>query len=400
MAKSETPRVFVASASVSSPARSVLGTTWRQYISEVAQAALGKIGLSIKDIEIGTISYNERNITEGALGCVAADALGMIPQPFVSISQACCGGGLCADVVWNYIASGRYKIGVVLGVNKPDNFDFRDAMGPIGNYADYDYLLGFSHENYGYLRSESYKSQFGYDEKAGAAWAKQCYWYGRRNPLALRQVNPSDEELQAEDTAGYRLRTATGRNLASCLVLVSEEVAREMKLPLLQLNVAYRTRPPYLGNHYNYSGHPALAHADPSVQPTLALAAAEVFKIAGITPKDIDVAQVHDLSPFEGMEALEGLGIAPIGKGGHFVMDGGTAIDGKCPTNTDGGAVSFAHSSAGGDFSSKIFENYLQLLGQAGDRQVKDVRVTVAQAYGSHHSMEVAAVLQRVEDDK
>lgn len=397
MAKTETPRVFLASASVSSPARSVLGTSWRQYIAQAAFDALNKIGLSIKQVEVGAISYNERNITEGALGCVAADALGLIPQPFVSVSQACCGGGLCTDIVWNYIASGRYKIGLVLGVNKPDNFDFRDAMGPIGNYADYDYMLGFSHENYGYLRSESYKTRFGYDETAGAAWAKQCYWYGRRNPLALRQIDPSDEELQAEDTAGYRLRTATGRNLASCLILVSEDVALEMNIPLLQINVAYRTRPPYLGNHYNYSGHPALADADPAIQPTLALAAAEVYRAAGISANDIDIAQVHDLSPFEGMAALEGLGIIPIGEGGRFVMEGGTAIDGKCPTNTDGGASSFAHSSAGGDYSSKVFENYLQLLGQAGERQVKDVRVTVSQAYGSHHSMEVASVLQRVE---
>lgn len=400
MAQVEFPKVYLASASVSTPSRSVLGTSWRQYISQAALDALAKVGLNIKDVEIGAISYNERNITEGAVGCVAADVLGMIPQPFISVSQACCGGGLCTDIIWNYIATGRYQIGLILGINKPDNFDFRDAMGPIGNYADYDYMLGFSHENYGYLRSESYKDRFGYTEKAGAAWAKQCYWYGRRNPLALRKIDPSDEELEAEDTSGYRLRTATGRNLASCLVLVSEAKARELGIPLLQLNVAYRTRPPYLGNHYNYSGHPALANADPATQPTLALAAAEVYRNAGVTPADVQVAQVHDLSPFEGMEALEGLGIIPVGEGGRFVMEGGTAIDGRCPTNTDGGAPSFAHSSAGGDFSSKIYENYLQLLGQAGERQVPGARVAAAQAYGSHHSMEVAAILQRVEEAK
>jgi acetyl-CoA C-acetyltransferase len=399
MAHQEFDKVYLASASVSPPSRSVLDVTWRQYISQVALDAVGKIGLSITDIDVGVISYNERNITEGAVGVVAADALGMIPQPFISISQACCGGGLGTDIIWNYIASGRYQVGMVLGINKPDNFDFRDAMGPIGNYADYDYMLGFSHENYGYLRSESYKSRFGYTDKTGAAWAKQCYWYGNRNPLALRKINPSDEELEANDLVGYRLRSATGRNLASCLILVSEKKARELELPLLQLNVAYRTRPPYLGEHYNYSGHPSLEKADPATLPTLALAAEEVYRIAGVTPADIQIAQVHDLSAFEGMEALEGLGIVPYGEGGRFVMEGGTAIDGRCPTNTDGGAASFAHSSAGGDFSSKIYENYLQLLGQAGDRQVENVRVTVAQAYGTHHSMEVAAVLQRVEEE-
>ncbi|MBU1078846.1 MAG: thiolase family protein, partial [Spirochaetes bacterium] len=352
MTKRTFPKVYLASAAVSPPARSVSHLTWRQFIAQAAQAALDRAGLSVKDVDIGAISYNERTITEGALGCVAADAIGMIPRPFVSISQACCGGGLCTDVVWNYIASGRYKAGIVLGISKPDNFDFRDAMGPIGNYTEYDYMLGFSHENYGALRSESYKKRFGYGEEAAAAWAKQCYWYGRRNDSALRKLDPSDEELMADDTAGYRLRTATGRNLASCLILVSEEVVEERKLPRLLLDVSYRTRPPYLGNHYDYAGHEAFADADPATQPGLRLAAEETLARACVTPSDIQLAQVHDLSPFEGMEALEGMGIIPVGSGGKFAMEGGTGLGGRCPTNTDGGAISYGHSSAGGDFSS------------------------------------------------
>ncbi|MBL8967001.1 MAG: hypothetical protein JNG85_08330 [Spirochaetaceae bacterium] len=199
-------------------------------------------------------------------------------------------------------------------------------------------------------------------------------------------------------TAGYRLRTATGRNMATCLVLVSERKIKELKLPKIAIDVAYRTRPPYLGNHYDYEGHPAFAKADPATQPGLVLAAAEVYRRAGVEPSDIQLAQVHDLSAFEGMESLEGMGIVPEGQGGRFAMEGGTALTGRCPTNTDGGALSYGHSSAGGDFGSKIHENWLQLTGKAGERQVKGARIAAAQAYGSHHSMEVCSVMRNLEE--
>ncbi|MEW6027685.1 MAG: hypothetical protein AB1599_10395, partial [Planctomycetota bacterium] len=111
--------------------------------------------------------------------------------------------------------------------------------------------------------------------------------------------------------------------------------------------------------------------------------------------ENIDIAQVHDLSLYDGVMALEGLGITEPGEGGRFVLAGKTAIDGECPTNTDGGAIAFAHSSAGGDFQSKIYENWLQLLGKADKRQVKDPKITVAHAYGTHHSLDVVGVLRK-----
>lgn len=392
------PKVVLASASVSPPERAVLGISYREYLARVAREAISAAHLNIKDIQIGAISYNERNIMEGALGSVVADALGMSPIPFISVSQACPAGGICADIIWNYIVSGRYDVGMVLGINKPDNFDFRDAMGPIGNWCDYDYLLGFTHENYGALRGEYYKLKYGYDDKAAAKWAYQSHWYARRNPMALHNSGPlpTDEELMEQSPAGYRMRTATGRNMATCLIMVSEQKAKELGLPPIHLNVSYAHRPIYIGNMYNFNdAQKVFANKDMADQPAINVAAKEAYEIAGITVKDIDIAQVHDLSLYDGVMALEGLGITEPGQGGKFVLAGQTAISGKCPTNTDGGAIAFAHSSAGGDFQSKIYENWLQLLGKAGERQVKDPKITVAHAYGTHHSLDVVGVLRK-----
>ncbi|MFA5794860.1 MAG: thiolase family protein [Candidatus Brocadiia bacterium] len=396
--KKQFPKVVLASGACSPPERAVLGMSYRQYLTNVTMEALKAAKLTIKDVQIGAISYNERNITEGALGCVIADALGMSPIPFISISQACPAGGICADVIWNYIATGRYDVGIVLGVNKPDNFDFRDAMGPIGNWCDYDHMLGFTHENYGALRGEYYKLKYGYDNKAAARWSQQCHWYGRRNPMALHNSGPmpTDEELNDPTPAGYRMRTATGRNMATCLVMVSEAKAKELGLPPIYINVSYAHRPVYIGNMFNFNdAQGVFSNMDLADQPAIKVAAKEAYEIAGITAKDIDIAQVHDLSLYDGIMAMEWLGICPPGEGGNYVLAGNTAVDGKCPTNTDGGAIAFAHSSAGGDFQSKIHENWLQLTGKAGERQVKNPKVTVAHAYGTHHSLDVVGVLRK-----
>jgi len=392
------PNVVLASAAVSPPERATLGISYRQYLANVTMEALKIAKLTPLDIQIGAISYNERNITEGALGCVVADALGISPAPFIAISQACPAGGIAADILWNYIVSGRYDVGIVLGINKPDNYDFRDAMGPIGNWCDFDYMLGFTHENYGALRGEYYKLKYGYDDKAAAKWSYQCHWYARRNPMALHNSGPlpTDEELNEQSPAGYRMRTATGRNMATCLVMVSEKKAKELGLPPIYINVSYAHRPIYIGNMYNFNDERGyFAQDDMAGQPAIRIAAKEAYEIAGITSENIDIAQVHDLSLYDGVMSLEGLGIAQPGEGGKFVLAGKTAIDGECPTNTDGGAIAFAHSSAGGDFQSKIYENWLQLLGKADKRQVKDPKITVAHAYGTHHSLDVVGVLRK-----
>lgn len=392
------PKVVLASASISPPERAILQLSYRQYLANVVVDALKIINLKLGDIQIGAISYNERNITEGALGAVVADALGISPIPFISLSQACPAGGIGADIIWNYIVSGRYDVGIVLGINKPDNFDFRDAMGPIGNWCDYDYMLGFTHENYGALRGEYYKLKYGYDDKPAGRWSYQCHWYARRNPMALHNSGPlpTDDELNDPTPAGYRMRTATGRNMATCLVMVSEKKAKQLGLPPIYINVSYAHRPIYIGNMFSFNdAGNEFSACDLADQPAIKIAAREAYQIAGITAEDIDIAQVHDLSLYDGVMALEWLGIVEPGKGGKFVLDGQTALDGKCPTNTDGGAIAFAHSSAGGDFQSKIYENWLQLLGKADKRQVKDPKITVAHAYGTHHSLDVVGVLRK-----
>ena len=105
----------------------------------------------------------------------------------------------------------------------------------------------------------------------------------------------------------------------------------------------------------------------------------KAYEMAGVGPRDVDVAQVHDaFSPLEIIFA-EDLGFCPKGEGGPFVWEGNTEIDGKIPVNTDGGLVSCGHP-IGATGGRMIYELDLQLKGLAGKRQVKNGQARVALA--------------------
>ena len=91
---------------------------------------------------------------------------------------------------------------------------------------------------------------------------------------------------------------------------------------------------------------------------------------AKLTPKDIDVAQVHDCFTISEIIELEELGFCEKGEGGPFVLAGGTRLDGQTPTNTDGGLLSVGHPY-GATGARQAVEICKQLQGRARN-QVKD----------------------------
>jgi acetyl-CoA acetyltransferase len=97
---------------------------------------------------------------------------------------------------------------------------------------------------------------------------------------------------------------------------------------------------------------------------------------AGLTVDDIDVLSLYDATSFEVIAALEMLGFCELGEGGPFVEGGALGLDGRIPTNTDGGLLSHGWASAT-QLYWKVIEGVRQLRGACGPRQVKDAEVAV-----------------------
>lgn len=142
----------------------------------------------------------------------------------------------------------------------------------------------------------------------------------------------------------------------------------------------------------------AHSHRSISQMPDLTTTAARqsgarAFEMAGLTPADIDVAQLYDAFTINPILFLEDLGFCAKGEGGAFVEGGRIAPGGELPVNTNGGGLSFCHPGMYGIFA--LIEAVRQVRGTAGERQVADVVTAVAHGNGGQLSSQVTAILSR-----
>ncbi|QJY49635.1 thiolase family protein [Pseudonocardia broussonetiae] len=120
----------------------------------------------------------------------------------------------------------------------------------------------------------------------------------------------------------------------------------------------------------------------------------KAFALAGLGPSDVDVAQLYDVNSLEVARQFEALGFCATGEGTDFAIATGIGPDGKLPTCTDGGLLSFSHIGWGAP-TLKIVEAVRQLRGTAGARQVAGAEVALAAGAGSGAQYYNAALLGR-----
>jgi acetyl-CoA acetyltransferase len=119
------------------------------------------------------------------------------------------------------------------------------------------------------------------------------------------------------------------------------------------------------------------------------LAAMEAYEAAGIGPKDVSVAEVHDASAFAELLQTELLGFCEFGEGGRLAESGATSLGGRLPVNPSGGLESKGHP-IGATGLGQVFELATQLRHEARERQVEGARLALAENGGGFHGYEEA----------
>ena len=196
-------------------------------------------------------------------------------------------------------------------------------------------------------------------------WAKKNDRAKLRSPLTL-------EEAMASPVLASPLRKVDCclvTDGAGAVVLTGAERARELRKP-----------PVFVLGAASAHSHSSITQMPDLTQTCAVDTGRRAFAMAGITPRDVDVAEIYDAFTISVLIALEDLGFCGKGEGGEFVASGALGPGGALPAQTSGGGLCYTHPGMFGIFL--LVEAVRQLRGECGARQVEDARIAVAHGCG------------------
>ena len=260
------------------------------------------------------------------------------------------------------------RLGTGLDLNAAIN-----AFAKASVSQEYEMPYGWSQLALAGLLQQRYMFDTGTSERQVASVVESLRKWAALNPNAmLRKPRTADEVLDSPIISSpVRKRTmnilADG---AAAFVVTTAERARDVvEQPAYLLGVGSRCT--------NFTSTQQPLDILESWKP----AADDAYAMAGISPKDVNVAEIYDAFPTFILISLEILGLCQRGEAGKFVEDGHTSPGGKLPVSTNGAMMAQGHTGAGGGMAILV-EAARQVMGQAGERQVPDADIVVETASG------------------
>jgi len=329
---------------------------------------------------------------------------GLFPKrvPCNNVEGACASGSLAFHGAYKDILSGLVHVSLALGVEKTvypkypsmviqafaGGVDLSEIHRLIEQYRKVaqecgkEWKDGVSHT----IFMDTYATQaawhmwkYGTTREQLAMAASKNHFHGSLNPLAQYQFEIPVEKVLADYEVSWPLTRSMCSPMGdggAAAILCSEEYLKGLPDSIKKRAVKVLATVISSGHERNIA-EPSLSH----------WAAQRAYQIAGIGPKDIDCAEVHDATAFSEIYQAEMMGFCPIGEGGKLVESGATRFDGSIPINTSGGLESKGHP-IGATGLSMINEIILQLRGEAGKRQVKDAEFGLVENGGGVISFE------------
>jgi len=258
--------------------------------------------------------------------------------------------------------------------------------------------------DYNFRLSEQYEGHYGMPAPVGAyalAAMRHMYEYGTtseqlaelavatRKWATLNEKAMMRDPISVEDVLNSRMIAEPLHLLDCCLVtdgggavvVTSAQRARQT-----------RKAPVWILGHGEAHTHNTIANMPDLATHGAALASGRAaFERAGMTPAQIDVAEIYDSFTITVVMTLEALGFCAPGEGGAFVSNQRTAPGGAFPLNTNGGGLSYCHPGMYGIFL--LIEATRQLRGECGSRQVSGARTALAHGTGGVLSSAATVIL-------
>jgi acetyl-CoA acyltransferase len=373
---------------------------------EAAQAALADAGIEVGDLDIAFYANTVQGAIEGQYGMKGQHALlplGVDGCPIVNVENACTGGSTAFNLAVAQVGGGSAAIALAVGAEKLNTEDKARRQASFSQPGDLAQITAFLTRYAGLVEDvkpppsavidDSLRSPFMdayalnaklHMKRYGTTWRQLAsvsaknHRHSALNPLAQYRKPMSIEEVLAARIIAWPLTLpmcAPISDGASAAVVCSRQ-----GLERFGARRAVRVCASVI------KGNRRRAVDDPA-SGALHAAAQAAYRQAGLGPRDISVAEVHDATAYGEIAHLELIGLCEPGEGGPLAESGATSLGGRIPVNVSGGLESKGHPVAATGLA-QLFELTQQLRGEAGARSVAGARYGVASCGGGFFNVE------------
>ena len=336
--------------------------------------ALADCGLQWSDMEFAF---------GGSMASGAADTMvsrvGLTGLPFTNVLNGCATGGTALNQTVNTIEAGAFDLGIVVGFDKHERGAFR-VKGPRGKDWYGGSGLALTTQFFG-MKINRYMHEYGITQPTLAKVAAKAFRNGALNPMAWRRKPLSEQEVLESAMLSYPLTQymfcSPGEGGVAMVMCRADKAKQYTDRPIYLKAATVRTR--------KFGSFEVLAPSiaiERDAGPT-ADASSAAFEAAGIGPDEVDVAQLQDTEAGAEIMHMAENGFCEHGEQEAMIAAGETEINGRLPVNTDGGCLANGEP-IGASGLRQVYENVLQLRGDAGERQVpNDPKVAYTHVYGA-----------------
>jgi acetyl-CoA C-acetyltransferase len=334
-------------------------------------------GEQIDALYVGNMSGG-RFIEQEHIGALIADCAGLsrLHVPSTRVEAACASGGLALRQGVLAVASGYSDIVIAAGVEKMTDVSSGTAADALAAAADREWecFFGATFPALYAMMAKLHMRRYGTTQTQMAQVAVKNHHHACMNPIAQYHMEITvDDVLKSPMVADplHVLDCSPISDGAAALVLAPTENARRFsEAPIKIVGSAQASDTLALHDRRDLTTLDATVHAGRAA-----------FAQAGIQPRQVDVAEVHDCFTIAEILAIEDLGFVEKGQGGKATEEGMTALGGRLPINTSGGLKACGHP-VGATGIKQAYEIALQLRGLAGKRQVDEAEVGLAHNVG------------------
>ncbi len=355
--------------------------------------------------------------SQSVMGVLCADAAAITPRPARKVEDACASSSVAVRDGLLAIASGMYDVVLVGGTEKMSvlPIEWTTMALACGSDTTFESSAGFTFPGLYASMATAHMHAYGTTHDDMLRVAIKNHSNGALNPKAhfpmtiegvmkMRQAQAEKKgmpvpswanELEFLNDPRFNPPIAWPNTLfdccpvtdgAACILLVAEELAKN-----------YTDTPIYIIGTGQASGHNLHDRDTLTSIPAAKIAAKQAYEMAGVTPEDIKVAEVHDCFTIAEIMAIADLGFFKEGKEAATAAgEGKTARNGVKPVNVSGGLKCKGHP-VGATGAAQVVEIFEQMKGKAGERQVTstDIDLALTHNIGAHGTTAVVQIYER-----